>query len=138
MPSELEQRDVGHFQFSCVVDVLTQADGEVFVCQQASAGGAWVVADFELLGQVHLRSTAPAADIQKRRTVYPAFFLRDRWGQMPGAERTEDQTFKSGLPFDDLQFIAKLRHGALAEDLAGHEGYGFVAMHAGVPSFLIA
>ena len=114
--------------------------------QQAAAGRGGNAGDAELPGQGQLPAAAAAPEVPELAAVQDAGLLHRRGGELFGAQGPHQQVAHVGLAGDDVQGVAPLAHGALAQHLAGNDALGAVflqqasgrgehenlAVHAGV------
>jgi len=84
----------------------------------------------EAFRQGELILAAPAPDAAQLFAVNQAAKLGSAFRQQPGGKRPHEQILHPGIAQDNVQGVAALRHGPLAQHLAGNDAARPVAFHA--------
>lgn len=80
--------------------------------------------------QFQLILAAPPGNAEQARTIHQSGFFGVGGVKTQGAQRTQQQIADTGIPTDDVQRVASLRHGPLAQYLARRDEARPVAVHA--------
>ena len=129
MPPHGDQPNVRRCDQRRVGEKVAQSFGEMFVRQQAPAGRSGEAGDAVAIGELHLDGPRPSADVEQPLPVDDAFFLGPGRWKMFCRQGAKDVAREAGVPLNDPQRVAALRHGALAEHLSRNDERGAQFRH---------
>jgi hypothetical protein len=84
MSSDFKQGNIADSWSWGVIEVIAQFPGEIFICQQAAAGGAGIITNTFFSGQRYLDLSRTAGYCQQFAPIDPSFEFRNRGIEMSG------------------------------------------------------
>ena len=126
VPADAEQRHVLHRRriLRPVLEQVAQLVREVRVGEQATASGRLVMREAPAPSELELQVPAATRDREQRRAIDPAALLGLGGIEKLGRQRPQDPAGEPGGAIDELHRGPRLRHGPLAEHLAGEQELG--------------
>lgn len=127
--SHRQEPDIVWVDGLLVLEKIMQFCGKILVSKQAAACRRGVTADAIPFGELELDCARTPTDAEKLFSIDYAVQLGGCGGEQFGRERTEDQSPHVRITLDYMESIASLRHGPLAEHLAGDYEWGIHFLH---------